>query len=102
MFVGRENELAELRQVINSDKKQAVLIYGKRRIGKSTLISEAAKAFDGITIEHMCVRSTFEGNLELLNRDVAMALGLPDMHLTILSDIFRFLSAQDKAGSYSP
>lgn len=96
MFVGREKELAELRQVIKTDKKQAVLIYGKRRIGKSTLIAEAAKDFDGITIEHMCVRSTFEGNLELLNRDVSMALGLPDMHLATLSDVFRLLSAQNK------
>jgi len=96
MFVGREKELVKLRQVINTDKKEAVLIYGKRRIGKSTLITEAAKDFDGIVIEYVCVKSTFEGNLELLNRDVAMALGLPDMHLTSLSDIFRLLSAQDK------
>lgn len=96
MFVGREKELAELRQTINKGKKQAVLIYGKRRIGKSTLIAEAAKDFDGITIEHMCVRSTFEGNLELLNRDVSMALDLPDMHLTTLSDVFRLLSTQNK------
>lgn len=96
MFVGREKELMELRRVMNTGKKEAVLIYGKRRIGKSALISEAAKSFNGIIIEHMCVKSTFEGNLELLNRDVSLALGLPNMHMTSLSDIFRLLSAQSQ------
>lgn len=44
------------------EEKTAVLIYGKRRVEKSTLINEAAKVFDGIVVNHLCVTSTFEGN----------------------------------------
>ena len=64
MFVGREKELTALTYELSTwKKKTAVLIYGKRRVGKSTLINEAAKAFDGVVVNHLCVTSTFEGNL---------------------------------------
>ena len=72
MFIGRQKELNQLTQELSDWKrKTAVLIYGKRRVGKSTLIKEAAKGFDGIVINHLCVSSTFEGNLELICRSVS-------------------------------
>lgn len=43
MFIGRKKELEELRGQFSAPGKRAVLIYGKRRVGKSTLIREAAK-----------------------------------------------------------
>ena len=47
MFIGREKELSALTaELSNWKKKTAVLIYGKRRVGKSTLIMEATKSFD--------------------------------------------------------
>ena len=96
MFVGREKELAQLIKIFHSAKKETVLIYGKRRIGKSTLISEAAKGFDGKVIAIVCIRSTFHGNIGLLSRNVSLALGLPDLHMTSLADIFHFLSTQNQ------
>ncbi len=67
MFVGREKELKALKDELSDwKKKTAILVYGKRRVGKSTLIKEATKSFDGIVINHLCVNSTFEGNLEMI------------------------------------
>ena len=52
MFYGRERELRQLREEINKQgQKSAVLIYGKRRVGKSTLIREAAKSFHGVVTQ---------------------------------------------------
>ena len=66
MFIGREKELHELTsELSNQNKKSAILIYGKRRVGKSTLIKEASKSWDGTVIHHICVNSTFEGNMTL-------------------------------------
>ena len=48
-----------------------MLVYGKRRVGKSTLLREAAKRFEGVVINHMCVTSTFEGNLELIYQSIS-------------------------------
>ncbi|WP_242848195.1 AAA family ATPase [Ruminococcus sp. HUN007] len=97
MFIGREKELAQLKSELSAWKrKTAVLVYGKRRVGKSTLIKEAAKSFDGVVINYMCVTSTFEGNLELIYQSVSEGLGLPDIRFSSLFDMLDYLKTQDK------
>lgn len=96
MFVARKRELAVLEKQLTQKKKTAVLVYGKRRIGKSTLIREAAKSFSGTVIDHTCVQSTFEGNLDLLSRSVCLSLGLPVFRFSTISDLFQFLGNQQQ------
>lgn len=43
MFVGRERELEELDNLYTTKKFQCVVIYGRRRIGKTALINEFTK-----------------------------------------------------------
>lgn len=94
MFIGREKELVQLNAELSDWKRRtAALIYGKRRVGKSTLIREAAKSFNGIVIYYVCVSSTFEGNLELINQSVSDALQLPGMRFNTLSDLMDYLDA---------
>lgn len=40
MFIGRERELAMLNKLYTSDKFEFVVIYGRRRVGKTALISQ--------------------------------------------------------------
>lgn len=47
MFAGRENELKILNRVFLSKRQESVLIYGRRRIGKTKLIKKAIEDFDG-------------------------------------------------------
>ena len=97
MFIGREKELADIKNELTSwNRKTAILIYGKRRVGKSTLINHASKGFDGIAINHLCVSSTFDGNLELICRSVSTALGLPPIHFDSLFALMDFLAKQDR------
>lgn len=96
MFIGREKELHTLQTQFTGSGKCVVLLYGKRRIGKSTLIDEAAKGFDGVFIHHLCVQSTYAGNLSLLCRSVCQALGLPMITFSTIFDLFDFLQKQDK------
>lgn len=94
MFIGRENELSELtNEIRNPDKKSAVLIYGKRRVGKSTLIKEASRSFDGLVIHHICVNSTYEGNLTLLYQTISEALSLPSVSFNTIFDLMSFLGS---------
>ena len=97
MFIGREKELNALSAELSSwEKKTAVLIYGKRRVGKSTLINEAAKVFDGIVVNHLCVTSTFEGNLELIYKSVSESLSLPNIRFDSLFAMMDYLKTLDK------
>ncbi|GMR23231.1 MAG: hypothetical protein BMS9Abin37_1641 [Acidobacteriota bacterium] len=42
MFVGREHELSLIARHLQSNTKaQLIILYGRRRIGKSTLIAKA-------------------------------------------------------------
>ena len=42
-FIGRERELASLKEFYERDGIGMTVIYGRRRIGKSTLIAEFVK-----------------------------------------------------------
>ncbi len=97
MFIGREKELSQLVAELSSWKrKTAMLVYGKRRVGKSTLLREAAKSFEGVVINHMCVTSTFEGNLELIYQSVSEGLGLPSIRFGSLFEMMDYLKTLDK------
>ena len=97
MFIGREKELRQLNAELSSWKrKTAVLVYGKRRVGKSTLLSEAAKRFEGVVINHMCVTSTFEGNMELIYQSVSEGLGLPNIRFGSFFEMMDYLKTLDK------
>ena len=43
MFTGRSEELKKLNEMYASDKFECVIIYGRRRVGKTTLIKEFMK-----------------------------------------------------------
>lgn len=40
---GRENEFADIEKLYNSDKFEFLVLYGRRRVGKTTLLTEFAK-----------------------------------------------------------
>ena len=68
MFIGRERELASLRQLYNSDKFEFVVLYGRRRVGKTALINHF---IDGKkAIYFMGVESNAKQNLENFSKSV--------------------------------
>ena len=50
LFIGREQELNALRRLYNSDKFEFAVIYGRRRVGKTALISEFTKDKDTFSL----------------------------------------------------
>jgi uncharacterized protein len=76
MFIGRERELAALQEFYDKDGIGMTVIYGRRRIGKSTLIAEFVK--DKKTIFYTATKVGKERNRELFAHQVMNAL-LPEM-----------------------
>lgn len=66
MFIGREQELRSLNKLYNTDKFEFAVIYGRRRVGKTALISEFTKNKD--TIFFTGVETNAKQNLDNFSR----------------------------------
>lgn len=71
MFVGRQRELGKLNELYGSDKFECAIIYGRRRVGKTTLINEFVK--DKKAIYYTGLETTAQENLENLSRGIMTA-----------------------------
>ena len=92
MFVGREKELALLKETILLDNK-ATLIYGKRRVGKTSLIKKAVSECGCRVIYYECTRTTLRENVRLFGK-ILIAQGLPSFIASFetFQDVFDYLS----------
>lgn len=68
MFIGRERELNSLNKLYVSGKFEFVVIYGRRRVGKTALINQFIR--NKKAIYFMGVESNARQNLENLSRNI--------------------------------
>lgn len=68
MFIGRERELISLNKLYTSDRFEFVVIYGRRRVGKTALINQFIR--EKKAIYFMGVESNAKQNLENLSRNI--------------------------------
>ncbi len=88
-FIGREKEKNAIRKALDN-KERSILIYGPRRVGKTTLIKEALKD-EKSAIFFQCIKGSFEYNIELLANTAAAIL--EKSYLRSIRDIFELLNA---------
>lgn len=83
MFRHREKELKAIRELVArpSERCKAFLVYGRRRIGKSLLIREAMKGFEGIFIDFIATDENFES----LVHELAITVSESDERLSHLA-----------------
>ena len=62
VFIGREKELSDLNELYVQDKFQLFVLYGRRRVGKTTLLNEFCRDKD--TIFYSAEQSNNKNNLE--------------------------------------
>lgn len=72
MFIGRKKELEALEKLYSKDGLDMAVIYGRRRIGKSTLIAEFIK--DKTAVFYTATKVGSERNLELFSNQVVSML----------------------------
>lgn len=74
MFIGRERELRSLEQLYASDKFEFAVLYGRRRVGKTALLTQFIR--DKRAIYFMGVESSAKQNLENLSRSILEYTGM--------------------------
>ena len=92
MFIGREHELEVLESFYAFDGFGMAVIYGRRRVGKSTLIAEFAS--DKNTIFYTATKVNAKRNLELFSSQVLNHFmpELKNIEFNCLEAVFDFIT----------
>lgn len=91
MFVGREKELAVLEEAYAAERFQMVVVYGRRRVGKTTIISRFAEGKRALFFTAQ--QQTDANNLSDFSREIALFFKLPTgVAFGSWSDAFDFLA----------
>ena len=94
MFIGREKELTLLQQDYIG---KAVMVYGKRRVGKTTLIQKVLENCQHQTVYYECSKGAMQDNIDGLVRELARVKMLPvPLNFSTLQDVFIYLNALPK------
>lgn len=94
MFIGREKELTLLQQDYIG---KAVMVYGKRRVGKTTLIQKALENCQHQTVYYECSKGAMQDNIDGLVRELVRVKMLPvPLNFSTLQDVFIYLNALPK------
>lgn len=99
MFFAREKELALIEELLKK-KSGSAMIYGKRKVGKTTLLTYALSKSNDKTVYYECLKSTMEDNIEgfvnVLVRENVIPVPLSFKSFT---DVFAYLNTLD--GTYN-
>ncbi len=92
MFIGREKELALIKNHL--DKASfSMMIYGKRKIGKTTLIKKALEAHHDKTIYYECIKAPMKDNIDGFVKVLIRMNVLPvPMSFERFIDVFAYLN----------
>lgn len=90
-FIGRERELDKLGKAIESEEMTVALIYGRRRVGKSELVSQAVSSSKAKCINYECKQVAEMSNVESLSELVSETLDLPKLAFGNMESLLEFV-----------
>lgn len=91
-FIGRINELKQINDLISKEGEFNILIYGRRRIGKSYLIKKALENYDGIVIHYQCKNINIQDTIQELCELITLKFQLPySIKFNSIDDVFKFI-----------
>lgn len=90
MFIGREKEMGIIKKFF--DSKGAMLVYGLRRVGKTTLIQKAIENSDKPYIYYECQKTDEKKNVDLFVELLKEQINFVDAEFNSFSQVFKELN----------
>lgn len=90
-FLGRNHQLSQLLNEMSSDEMRVVLIYGRRRIGKSELVKQALRTAQITSVYYECKQVTQESNAKSICDVLSDTLDLPKLGFTTIEEILDYV-----------
>lgn len=100
LFIGRDKELAILKDHTHKIVASLIVIRGRRRIGKSRLIEEFCKPFPSYKFMGLAPTpdTTNQDQINEFLRQLCQQFGLPELSFKDWGNVFSFLAKQLPAG----
>ncbi len=96
MFIGRQEELKTIKELLTK-KRASMMVYGKRKVGKTTLLTHALKGAKYKTIYYECVKAPMKENIQnFTKRLVAEGVISVELGFNTWQDLFSFLNTFDE------
>ncbi len=98
-FIGRKEELKKLDKAIHADEMNFTLIYGRRRVGKSELVSQALLKCGVKSLYYECKQVAQESNVEGLSSILSETMDLPKLGFSDIESLLDYifeLSSKEK------
>ena len=90
-FHGRTKQLEQLNRELSSEEMRLILIYGRRRVGKSELVKQAMKESGKRCIYYECKQVTEASNVQSICDVVSETLGLPKLGYTLIEELLNYV-----------
>ena len=102
LFTGRKRELQDLKSLLGKKSASLVVIRGRRRIGKSTLIEHAAKGYPFYEFYGLPPREgiTNQDQLDNFSRLLSKHFSIPFVQFSDWQEAFDMLAGLTKQGNY--
>lgn len=90
MFIGRTEELQRLKSFFLQPGEQVGLVYGRRRVGKTRLLTESAKDCPDL-IYVQCDKSSEAANVEIIQSVLSEKLGTPKLGYNDFRSLLKYI-----------
>lgn len=90
-FIGRKEELKKLDRAIHADEMNVTLIYGRRRVGKSELVSQALSKSKVKAVYYECKQVAQESNVNGVSEILSETLGFPKLGFSDIESLLNYI-----------
>lgn len=91
MFIGRNEELKEICDAYKTERLETILLYGRRRVGKSEIIRKSLEECSLPIVNFECKRTSSKINLENLTKAFENVFNLSNLYFESFDDLFDYI-----------
>ena len=99
-FIGREKEINSINKCFKSDELELIVVYGRRRIGKSELIKHCLKQAKYQSLFYECRETTEAQNVTSLSELILKEFDLNGVSFNGIENIFEFIFNKAKSSPF--
>ena len=91
MFIGRTSEIKTMQSFYDNPDAKALIMYGRRRVGKSELINQTLKLSKKKNLYYECKQTTEKNNVESIVELLNDLYNLPPLKINSFEELLKYI-----------